>query len=194
MCKSQDCTAQAVGRGDRKPAEWCVNHGGGKRCNSTGCNNLVYRNAEMCTYHGGGRSCSVRGCNKLSIINGMRCSVHTLISDGMLNPPPSVVPVATVVPVVPVALPIPQAPVMDPVAPRPRNVRTVKRKASAPISLPEKRSRKPSLKSLDVLASIEPASGPVMIYREPIENIFVYKFVDDLSTEPGVEGLDYFRL
>ena len=27
---------QAVGRGDRKPAEWCVQHGGGKRCKTIG--------------------------------------------------------------------------------------------------------------------------------------------------------------
>jgi len=33
-----------------------------------------------------------------------------------------------------------------------------------------------------------------MIYREPFPNVFVYKAVEDLSAEEGVEGVDYFRV
>ena len=206
-CLSKDCSAQAVGRGDRKPAEWCVNHGGGKRCKTVDCNMLVYRSADMCTYHGGGRSCAVRGCNKLSIINGLRCSVHTLINDGMLQKPVALPPVVALPPMpVPVPLPVetPFAPAA-PVAARVKRVADKKRKirSSAPLDepeyLPPKRVRKPSVKALpepipeSVAVPFLPP-GQTMIYREPFENIFVYKLVDNLSEEPGVEGVDYFRV
>ena len=46
------------------------------------------------------------------------------------------------------------------------------------------------LSSASALAPQE--AVPVMICREPIPHIFVFKVCDDVSAEEGVEGVDFF--
>jgi len=52
-CVVEGCTKSARGRTDR-----CVGHGGGKRCISAGCDKSAQGSTDFCKAHGGGKRCT----------------------------------------------------------------------------------------------------------------------------------------
>ena len=48
--------------GARKPTDFCVAHGGGRRCASGGCKSGAAGTSVFCVSHGGGRRCASEGC------------------------------------------------------------------------------------------------------------------------------------
>ena len=72
-CHFAGCTKTRLG------AEFCIRHGGGKRCEVPGCakgaSGTVGGGARFCIAHGGGRRCRVEGCKSTAKRDGL-CSSH----------------------------------------------------------------------------------------------------------------------
>jgi hypothetical protein len=72
-CHFPECNKTRLG------PEFCIRHGGGKRCEFPGCakgaSGTVGGGARWCIAHGGGRKCRVEGCNSTAKRAGL-CSTH----------------------------------------------------------------------------------------------------------------------
>lgn len=55
---------------------FCTAHGGGKRCSETGCARAAVGGSSFCTSHGGGKRCVVEGCTRASQSGGTNCVRH----------------------------------------------------------------------------------------------------------------------
>jgi hypothetical protein len=72
-CKHVGCTKMAQVGG----TPHCINHGGGKRCHHHGCSKSAISGTGSCTSHGGGRRCQHEGCSKGSAKGTSHlCSAH----------------------------------------------------------------------------------------------------------------------
>ena len=72
-CHFEGCCKTRLG------PEFCIRHGGGKRCEVPGCtkgaSGTVGGGARFCISHGGGRRCRVEGCKSTAKRDGL-CSSH----------------------------------------------------------------------------------------------------------------------
>lgn len=72
-CHYPGCTKTRLG------PQYCIRHGGGKRCEVPGCakgaSGTVGGGARFCIAHGGGRRCRVDGCTSTAKRDGL-CSSH----------------------------------------------------------------------------------------------------------------------
>jgi hypothetical protein len=72
-CHYPGCTKTRLG------PQYCIRHGGGKRCEVEGCtkgaSGTVGGGARFCIAHGGGRRCRVDGCRSTAKRDGL-CSSH----------------------------------------------------------------------------------------------------------------------
>ena len=59
--------------------QYCVAHGGGRRCEHDNCSKVAQSGTKLCVAHGGGRRCQTDGCQKsarhgaLFILNSLDC-------------------------------------------------------------------------------------------------------------------------
>ncbi len=61
-CKYKDCNKKSHPLGND---EYCISHGGGKRCNYNDCKNSIRSNIDkFCITHGGGKRCNYQNCDK----------------------------------------------------------------------------------------------------------------------------------
>jgi hypothetical protein len=70
-CNESGCTRSAQGKTDK-----CITHGGGYRCNEPGCQSSARGNTNKCITHGGGDRCNEPGCTKGSRGKTDKCVVH----------------------------------------------------------------------------------------------------------------------
>ena len=72
-CREESCSKQAQGGRD-----YCVAHGGGRRCQHKGCSKAAAGGGTIhCKAHGGGRRCQHKGCSKAAAGGGtMHCVAH----------------------------------------------------------------------------------------------------------------------
>jgi hypothetical protein len=70
-CKEQGCKSGAEGKTD-----FCVFHGGGDRCIEQGCNKSAVSKSDFCILHGGGKRCKQDECNKSARSNSDFCTKH----------------------------------------------------------------------------------------------------------------------
>lgn len=56
-------------------ARWCIAHGGGRKCRIEGCKSTAKR-AGLCSSHGGRYMCSVSGCTKTAHGPRRLCTMH----------------------------------------------------------------------------------------------------------------------
>lgn len=70
-CQSEDCTKAALGA-----TRFCIKHGGGKRCGVEGCSKSALGSTSFCKLHGGGRKCKAPGCKKLARSRTAMCQEH----------------------------------------------------------------------------------------------------------------------
>ena len=72
-CQHPGCTKTRLG------PQFCIRHGGGKRCEVPGCNKgasgTIGGGAHFCIAHGGGRRCRIEGCQSTAKRGGL-CSSH----------------------------------------------------------------------------------------------------------------------
>jgi hypothetical protein len=72
-CHYPGCTKTRLG------PQYCIRHGGGKRCEVPGCakgaSGTIGGGARFCIAHGGGRRCRIEGCNSTAKREGL-CSSH----------------------------------------------------------------------------------------------------------------------
>jgi hypothetical protein len=73
MCKRIGCGKQAVRGGD---PDYCIAHGGGRRCQQSGCKNVAQGGTRFCKRHGGGRRCQQEGCGTAAQGNANYCFAH----------------------------------------------------------------------------------------------------------------------
>ena len=71
ICFNFDCTKSAQGNTD-----YCVAHGGGKRCIEPDCTKSAAGNTGYCKRHGGGKRCIEPYCTKSAIGNTDYCKSH----------------------------------------------------------------------------------------------------------------------
>ncbi|KAK3238186.1 hypothetical protein CYMTET_51787 [Cymbomonas tetramitiformis] len=60
--EADGCTKAA-----QSSTEYCVAHGGGKRCQADGCTKSARGSTDYCKAHGGGKRCQADGCTKSAI-------------------------------------------------------------------------------------------------------------------------------
>ena len=70
-CNKSGCTRSAQGKTDK-----CVTHGGGYRCNEPGCQASARDNTNKCITHGGGDRCNEPGCTKGARGKTDKCAAH----------------------------------------------------------------------------------------------------------------------
>eukprot|EP00854_Cymbomonas_tetramitiformis_P008690 gene8690-biopygen8835 len=66
-CQRDGCTKRAVGT-----TPYCVSHGGGKRCQIEGCTKSAQGGTAYCVAHGGGNRCQAENCGKQRAVCGLR--------------------------------------------------------------------------------------------------------------------------
>jgi len=54
----------------------CKQHGGGKRCNESGCAKSALGKTDKCAAHGGGKRCNEPGCPKSALGKTNKCASH----------------------------------------------------------------------------------------------------------------------
>jgi hypothetical protein len=70
-CNESGCTRSAQGKTDK-----CITHGGGYRCNEPGCQASARGNTNKCITHGGGDRCNEPGCTKGARGKTDKCRLH----------------------------------------------------------------------------------------------------------------------
>jgi hypothetical protein len=70
-CNKSGCTRSAQGKTDK-----CITHGGGYRCNEPGCQASARDNTNKCITHGGGDRCNEPGCTKGARGKTDKCAAH----------------------------------------------------------------------------------------------------------------------
>ena len=70
-CRHQGCTRAA-----RDTYDYCINHGGGRRCEYEGCNTAARDTYKFCKNHGGGTRCQYQGCKKSARDSYQFCIEH----------------------------------------------------------------------------------------------------------------------
>jgi hypothetical protein len=60
----------------RNKSDFCISHGGGKRCIKEECNKSAQDNTDFCVNHGGGRRCIEEGCTSVSKGKNNKCIKH----------------------------------------------------------------------------------------------------------------------
>ena len=60
--KNHICIYQECDKGTVSTSDYCINHGGGKRCFETDCENSTIGTSDYCIKHGGGKRCIVVDC------------------------------------------------------------------------------------------------------------------------------------
>ena len=68
-CKYDGCIKIAIG-------DFCVSHGGGKRCVEDGCESSARSKSDFCKKHGGGKRCKQDGCNNSAVGKTDFCKLH----------------------------------------------------------------------------------------------------------------------
>jgi hypothetical protein len=69
------CTFPGCSKGARDKS-FCAGHGGGKRCAKTDCSKAAVGGSTFCTSHGGGKKCSEDGCLKSAQSPTLFCVRH----------------------------------------------------------------------------------------------------------------------
>ena len=69
-CQASGCSKCAQGK-----TNFCISHGGGRRCTFPGCTKGA-RDRLYCAAHGGGRRCSAPDCRKAAVGGSSLCTAH----------------------------------------------------------------------------------------------------------------------
>ena len=67
MTGVQTCALPICAKSSVGATEFCIQHGGGRRCHHVGCTKSSQGATEFCIQHGGGRRCQHVGCTKSSV-------------------------------------------------------------------------------------------------------------------------------
>jgi hypothetical protein len=70
-CIEPDCKS-----GAESPTDFCKKHGGGKRCIEPDCKSGAERPTDYCRKHGGGKRCIYQDCKQSAISTTYFCSKH----------------------------------------------------------------------------------------------------------------------
>jgi hypothetical protein len=70
------CLAPGCSKSVQGKSQHCISHGGGRRCQYADCHRSARGSTKFCVTHGGGHRCQIPGCNRSAQSPGPNCIAH----------------------------------------------------------------------------------------------------------------------